>query len=239
MSDATEDSGIDLNRVFHDNYVMNYSGLDLEVGGEFHKTLYDGKIRRFAKEFLKKYGVEPQRISETDYRGLHTAPQPEGKNVGYDVSDIFPDDIYSSRGAQYYGTGDASIDVPTINLIKEMKGNPSMRITVYRAVPRGVSEIREGDWVTINPQYAEQHGAYLDETAGGYEIISKEVEANSIFTDGNSIHEWGYWPFVGPIPGKGDFWSIDITPEMREEIMTQGVPLTQRRKPIGLMAGYA
>jgi hypothetical protein len=37
----------------------------------------------------------------------------------------------------------------------------------------------------------------------------------------------------------GDLWYIDITPEMREEIMTQGVPLTQRRKQMGLMAGYA
>jgi len=38
---------------------------------------------------------------------------------------------------------------------------------------------------------------------------------------------------------KDDLWYIDITPEMREEIMTQGVPLTQRRKQMGLMAGYA
>jgi hypothetical protein len=41
-----------------------YSGLDLEVGGEFHKNLYDKKIPQFAKKFLKKYGVEPQRTSE-------------------------------------------------------------------------------------------------------------------------------------------------------------------------------
>jgi hypothetical protein len=40
------------------------SGLDLEVGGEFHKNLYDKKITKFAKKFLKKYGVEPERISE-------------------------------------------------------------------------------------------------------------------------------------------------------------------------------
>jgi hypothetical protein len=36
-----------------------------------------------------------------------------------------------------------------------------------------------------------------------------------------------------------DVWYIDITPEMREEIMTKGVPLTQRRQPIGLMPAYA
>ena len=41
-----------------------FSGVDLQVGGEFHKQLYDKKIPQFAKKFLKKYGVEPQRISE-------------------------------------------------------------------------------------------------------------------------------------------------------------------------------
>ena len=39
-----------------------YSGLDLEIGGEFHKNLYDKKIPQFAKKFLKKYGVEPKKI---------------------------------------------------------------------------------------------------------------------------------------------------------------------------------
>lgn len=41
-----------------------FSGLDLEVGGEFHKNLYDKKIPQFAKKFLKKYGVEPKKITQ-------------------------------------------------------------------------------------------------------------------------------------------------------------------------------
>jgi len=41
---------------------LTLSGVDLEVGGEFHKQLYDKKIPQFAKKFLKKYGVEPKRI---------------------------------------------------------------------------------------------------------------------------------------------------------------------------------
>ena len=38
-----------------------YSGLDLEIGGEFHKQLYDQKVSQFVKRFLKPFGVEPQR----------------------------------------------------------------------------------------------------------------------------------------------------------------------------------
>lgn len=51
-------------------------------------------------------------------------------------------------------------------------------------------KINDGDWVTINRQYAEDHGkASLN---GEYKIISMTVPARSLLTDGNSIHEWGY-----------------------------------------------
>jgi hypothetical protein len=127
--------------------VKTYSGLDLEMGGEFHKQLYDKKITQFAKKFLKKYGVEPQRIKPG------------------------------------------------------------------------------GAWEVFDPK-----------TGKATNYFSTEAEAERFVDDWNeripgSIRDYDQ--------SKGDFWSIDITPEMREEIMTQGVPLTQRRKPIGLMAGYA
>ena len=48
-----------------------FSGVDLQVGGEFHKNLYDKKIPQFAKKFLKKYGVEPKKWQ---------ADAPEGNN---------------------------------------------------------------------------------------------------------------------------------------------------------------
>lgn len=50
--------------------------------------------------------------------------------------------------------------------------------------------IHTGDWVTISRDYAKEHGeANLN---GQYRILSKKVLASEIFTDGNSIHEWGY-----------------------------------------------
>ena len=52
--------------------------------------------------------------------------------------------------------------------------------------------INPGDWVSINRQYAVDHGqAHVD---GNYKILSKTVKAKELFTDGNSIHEWGYDP---------------------------------------------
>jgi hypothetical protein len=52
--------------------------------------------------------------------------------------------------------------------------------------------INGGDWVTINRDYAKQHGESA--LRGNYKIISKKVKAKDLATDGNSIYEWGYNP---------------------------------------------
>ena len=139
-------------------------------------------------------GQEVAQAASTEYRGLHTAPAKDEKNSGDDLSNIFPDDIYSPQGARYYGHGDSSIDVSTIRTIKRMRGDPDAAVTIYRAVPENVTEILPGDWVTINKKYADQHGLGFEEIDEPYHVISKKITASEIHTDGNSIHEWGYNP---------------------------------------------
>uniref|UniRef100_A0A6M3JE89 Large polyvalent protein associated domain-containing protein n=1 Tax=viral metagenome TaxID=1070528 RepID=A0A6M3JE89_9ZZZZ len=55
--------------------------------------------------------------------------------------------------------------------------------------PVGISS---GDWVTINRNYAVEHGEGA--LLGNYKIIRRNVKAKEIFTNGDSIHEFGYWP---------------------------------------------
>lgn len=50
--------------------------------------------------------------------------------------------------------------------------------------------INNGDWVTINPDYAKSHGK--NNLNNQYKIITKTVPASTLFTFGDSIHEWGY-----------------------------------------------
>ncbi len=136
-------------------------GADLEMGGEFHKNLYDKKITQFAKKFLKKYGVEPQRIgTETDREALQMILDDTEKRIKkwhQDARNISAGERWQKRG-----------QLDNLTELQAKKDRLEERI--------------------------------------------KNTE---------------------------NLWYIDITPEMREEIMTQGVPLTQRRKQMGLMAGYA
>jgi len=56
----------------------------------------------------------------------------------------------------------------------------------------GIDQINVGDWVTIYRPYAVDHGKGA--LNGQYKILSKTVKASELFTDGNSIYEWGYVP---------------------------------------------
>jgi hypothetical protein len=65
-------------------------------------------------------------------------------------------------------------------------------ITVPTPVQK--TSINPGDWVSIDRAYAVSHGEDSLGGKGKYRIISKTVLAKHLFTDGNSIMEWGYSP---------------------------------------------
>ena len=50
--------------------------------------------------------------------------------------------------------------------------------------------INNGDWVTIDINYAKEHG--ISNLNNKFKIVSKTVPARYLYTDGNDIFEWGY-----------------------------------------------
>jgi len=191
-----------------------------------------------------------------DYKGLHKAPTKEYGASMDNLSNIYPNDIYSDKAVRYYGDG-YSYDRIAIAIMQGAKDKPNKLIKIYRAVPDFNYEIKQkikellkinqyydkfnflpinnnivnnlkdkypidkysfdkqtqmilqdvfnqvnelknkinnnkiginsGDWVTITPLYAKEHGqAHL---SNKYKIVSKVVNASTLYTDGNSIHE--------------------------------------------------
>jgi len=110
----------------------------------------------------------------------------------WDVSrGIYPEDLYQGRMREY-GTY-SRLDEDAFSSIRHADGRPNALLKVYRAVEKdGPAKILPGDWVTPARGYAKEHGE--DNIAGPYKIISKMVHARDLFTDGNSILEWGYHP---------------------------------------------
>lgn len=134
-------------------------------------------------------------FTEEDYRGEHTAPDPEGGAPMHDLTRIYPDDVYSHKGFQYYGQTGHRADSEAFHAAISHRNRPINPVTVYRAVPKDkkVKEINPGDWVANTRAYAQDHGRSVF-GATKYKILTKRVHARELFTDGNSIHEWGYHP---------------------------------------------
>lgn len=188
-----------------------------------------------------------------EYGGEHRPPGPEDGAPLHDLTGggkVYPDDVYSSNAARYYGHGgdQVGLDQQSVGIIQSLRNKPHATVKVYRAVPDDLTTadkiakiegqkayilkhgkvppnvetnlnsskyydqlydelnrlkaepgkaeeapaIAAGDWVTINRNYAKDHGEST--LRGNYKIISKLVKASEVFTNGDSIHEFGYWP---------------------------------------------
>jgi hypothetical protein len=62
---------------------------------------------------------------------------------------------------------------------------------MYRVVPKAVKEssFRNGDWITPSREYAQLGGAKI---SGEYRVIEQRVPLKDVWSDGNSINEFGY-----------------------------------------------
>jgi len=188
-------------------------------GGEAEARLTQNRIKLSEEERMQhfpyqfapnKYGLDinpdeaiistqhPRSIntpmSEFEYRGSHKAPRNDDyHSPGYELDrGMYPEDVYGPNGYDYYGTGDRKMDMAVWNILREARGDPEYPITVYRAVPAEFKDqdINPGDWVTPSIDYAHQHGLRFD----NHHIIEKTVPAKHIWSEGNSLHEFGYDP---------------------------------------------
>jgi len=128
----------------------------------------------------------------TDYRGYHTAPT-RADDVGGPATDIetgLMPDFYTRPSI--YRTGMDVEDKESISVLMSIRNKPEAIVTIYRAVPHGITNINRGDWVTLSRSYAETH--LSGNVQGGGHIITMRVPAKDLWFDGNSINEFGYDP---------------------------------------------
>ena len=162
----------------------------IELAGRYRNgdLTVEPELRDMVSQQAKEKGFD-----KPDYRMEHSAPNSKDEiSQSIDnLSGLYPDDLYSNKGYQYYGSGYDSMDRKAWEILKRVKGNPDAKVTIYRAYPKGTGgTITNGDWVTIVRDYAVEHGeANLD---GNYQIASKEVKASEVFTNADSLQEQGY-----------------------------------------------
>jgi hypothetical protein len=166
-----------------------------EQDAAYMAAVNTGKKHVAASIVRKALGIEFV-SSAIDRDGAHSPAEPESGSPAYNVTEngTYPDDVYSSNGLKYYGTGEAAFDREAYRLLDHLRGHPDRFVTVYRAIRSDSQDrgIQPGAWVTTVRPYAVAHGkAALN---GEYRVQSKRVRAKDIFTAGDSWLEWGYHP---------------------------------------------
>lgn len=66
------------------------------------------------------------------------------------------------------------------------------RVQKGEEAPKPIDKINPGDWVTVWRPYAVDHGE--GRLQGEYKILTAVVPASSLYTDSNSIYEFGWNP---------------------------------------------
>tara|TARA_R110000851_G_scaffold11103_1_gene39424 strand:- start:1458 stop:2723 length:1266 start_codon:yes stop_codon:yes gene_type:complete len=187
---------------------------------------FDDKKANIAKNRklnrINEYGYDPEESTkiikkneiDTSYRVQHQAKGPMDenpirldnltKNVNGEQAG-YPDDFYTTKGKQIYAPGPRFKDDEygianneSYNIITKAKNNPDREVSIYRAVPDkdNITNINEGDFVTLSKKYAELHGVsgYGPKGNDAGKILEMKVKVKDLYWDGNDVNEFGYFP---------------------------------------------
>lgn len=142
------------------------------------------------------------KVDAPEYQGHHQAPiEPDYHSPLHDLTGMYPEDLYSHMGVQYYGDGSEESrdrDYFVHNIIMNVRNKPDAEVMVYRAIPASadVWTINPGDWVTLSRSYAHEHGLGIGNgkrfDPDGYRVVKRRVKAKDVFSEGNSLQEYGW-----------------------------------------------
>jgi hypothetical protein len=141
---------------------------------------------------------DPDAEEAEDYRMRHQPPtrqeslEEEGVSASLDkIDEVFPKDILDPSRQKNYRSGFPDADKEAFDVINSIKGDPDAEVTIYRGVPENVDDIQPNNWVTLSRKYAQAH---VDSNVPGGKVIAKKVKASDLFTNADSIQEWGWDP---------------------------------------------
>jgi hypothetical protein len=135
----------------------------------------------------------------TDYRMRHKAPSPLWNGLPLYRADVAFPGIEKCPGDYLH---DEHYETAWLYVTRVLH-KPDAVLTAYRFVPPGVTTISPGDWVTIVLEYAKAHGVHPDDQQRDWPVISMRVLASHLWTDGNDLCEWGYYPLGVPCSEDG------------------------------------
>jgi len=140
---------------------------------------YDAKAFSIAQSYKDKpnASVTIYRAAPKETSNSEKLAEIEKQMAAYMKRGTLPKDAFTDNGGKWY---DWAYDQR-----EKLRNLPDEPI-------QGINDINSGDWVTLTKDYAKEHGESA--LKGQYKILSKKVKAKDIWTNADSIHEFGYYP---------------------------------------------
>jgi len=182
------------------------------VSKEIEPLVEEAKKYKDVKEFIEY--VKPENI--TDLR-------PEkiwGKAIPTTKKDINSDSFLPLKNF-YEKYSDAIKNTKIASYLKDLPKKNT--ITVYAGVPEGVNEIRIGDRITFDPDYAKN---YIKEK--GWKLLKKEVPVEDVIWKGEDWNEFVYSPdkIRNEVGSLEDFYNRmvkGVTEEVRTGVVAEKI----------------
>jgi hypothetical protein len=161
------------------------------------EDLSQTELQNLQNKQPEKVAKQPLQQTETSYRGQHQIK--ESATTADNLLKAAPKDLFEHIN-DYYDLSEKPAK-ESYRILKQIQGKPDAEVTIYRAVPKGIDKINEGDWVSLSKTYAKEHGTDPSNPTKDMPIISQKVKAKDIGWDGNDINEFSYNP-KGELSGK-------------------------------------
>jgi len=164
-----------------------------DLSGAYHSDIYGSDAHRL---YGTHEGFDHESISKLQSaKGRPNAPIKVYRAVPKILSNSEKIEEYENHKKYILKNGKVPPSVKTSKNRSDYFDEISSKIDHLKSLPEEAHEkmkINPGDWVTGSLSYAKDHGR--NNLKNSYRILSKTVPAKHLFTDGNSVHEWGYDP---------------------------------------------
>ena len=147
-----------------------------------HKVIVEKALRAgkpVPPEVLADYPDLASRSEIISYVGNHEAPTHDSGSPAYDLSGIYPEDFYGPKGAQYYGHYGQlhPRDVETVGILRQLRNRPNAKVTIYRAVPKVLSNEELISQYEKEKKYILKYGKPPSGASGhDYDWLCDEIE---------------------------------------------------------------
>ena len=171
------------------------------IDAQYQEAVKAGDLTQAAELVAQYAAAKGYVIDDGEWKMMHRAPDRQSgeslENIAEGI-DLVPADYWEHP--EWYQT--EAVQRAAFYKVKDFldrakawkrgeRKEPVMRF--YRAVPKDVREsyFRNGDWITPEKEYAQEHGL-RQFGAGKYRVIMEFAKPSDVWWNGDDICEWGY-----------------------------------------------